>query len=205
MNLYNQVLFPRLLDRVMRGEAFSRYRRELLAGVTGEVLEIGFGTGLNLPHYPSGVERITTVDPNPGMNRLAQRRVGESAIALDQKVLSGEALPLADGHFDSVVSTWTLCSIPQVEQAIAEIRRVLRPGGKFFFIEHGLAQDDPGLQRWQNRINPIQNWIGDGCNLNRDMAALVQAAFPSTPVEQFYMEEVPKIGGYLYRGIATKD
>ena len=204
MKLYNQVLFPRLLDRVMQGEVFSRHRRELLSTVNGQVLEIGFGTGLNLPHYPSAVRQITTIDPNPGMNQLAQRRVSQSAIAVDQRMLGGEALPMAEASFDSVVSTWTLCSIPQVEQALTEIHRVLKPGGRFFFIEHGLAQDNPGLQRWQNRLNPLQNWIGDGCNLNRNMAALIRAAFPGAPVEQFYMEDVPKIGGYLYRGIATK-
>lgn len=204
MNIYHQFIFPRLLDRMMQGESFSIYRRSLLADVSGDVLEIGFGTGLNLAHYPSGVRQLTTVDPNPGMNRLSRPRLDATPIMVDQRLLSGEALPMAAESFDSVVSTWTLCSIPKVEQALDEIRRVLRPGGKFFFIEHGLAADDPTLQRWQNRVNPLQNWLGDGCNLNRDMAALVLRVFPQTEIDQFYMENLPKLGGYMYRGIARK-
>ncbi len=204
VNVYQQFVFPRLLDVAMQGELFSRYRRSLLADVSGDVLEIGFGTGLNLAHYPEAVQRIVTVDPNAGMNGLAQKRIEASGVTVDQRLLSGEALPMADQSFDSVVSTWTLCSIPKVEQALGEIQRVLRPGGRFFFIEHGLAADNPGLQRWQNRVNPIQNVLGDGCNLNRDMASLVRAVFPDTHVDQFYMERLPKFAGYMYRGIATK-
>jgi ubiquinone/menaquinone biosynthesis C-methylase UbiE len=204
VNVYQQFVFPRLLDRMMQGDPFSTYRRSLLADVSGDVLEIGFGTGLNLAHYPERVQRLTTVEPNAGMNSLARRRIEAGAIAVDQQLLSSEALPMAAECFDSVVSTWTLCSIAQVEQALSEIWRVLRPGGRFFFIEHGLAADDPTLQRWQHRINPLQNLIGDGCNLNRDMAALVRQVFPNTVVDQFYMENMPKIGGYMYRGVATK-
>ncbi len=204
MNVYQQFIFPRLLDRMMQGDPFSTYRRSLLADVSGDVLEIGFGTGLNLAHYPGRVQRLTTVDPNAGMNPLARRRIEAGAIAVDQQLLSSEALPMAAESFDSVVSTWTLCSIAQVEQALGEVWRVLRPGGRFFFIEHGLAADDPKLQRWQHRVNPLQNLLGDGCNLNRDMAALVRQMFPNTVVDQFYMENMPKIGGYMYRGVATK-
>ena len=120
----------------------AELRSELLADVGGEVLEIGFGTGLNLPHYPEHVRRITTVDPNPGMNKLARRRIAESGIAVDQRALGGEALPFEDETFDCVVSTWTLCSIPEVGRALGEVYRVLRPGGRFVFLEHGLS-DDP--------------------------------------------------------------
>ncbi len=204
MNLYTQFLFPRLIDRVMQGEPFEHYRRELLADVSGEVLEIGFGTGLNLACYPDRVQKITTVDPNVGMNTLARKRVEASAIAVDQRTLSGESLPMANASFDNVVSTWTLCSIPNVEQALQEIRRVLKPGGRFFFLEHGLAADDPQLQRWQHRLTPLQKVLGDGCHLDRDMGAIVRRVFPDVAIDQFYMEEVPQWGGYLYRGIAVK-
>jgi ubiquinone/menaquinone biosynthesis C-methylase UbiE len=125
----------------------AKLRSEALADVGGEVLEIGFGTGLNLGHYPEHVRRITTVDPNPGMGTLARRRVAESGIEVDRRVLSGEELPFEHESFDCVVSTWTLCSIPEVGRALAEVHRVLRPGGRFIFLEHGLSQA-PRVQKW---------------------------------------------------------
>ena len=144
MGLYSRVVFPRLCDWVMSDPRMAGLRSELLADVGGEVLEIGFGTGLNLPHYPEHVRRITTVDPNPGMNRLARRRIAEGGIDVDQRVLSGEALPFEDGTFDCVVSTWTLCSIPDAGRALGEVYRVLRPGGRFVFLEHGLSERSQG-------------------------------------------------------------
>ena len=203
MGWYSQFVLPRLLDRVMSGPALSRYRQALLAGVEGEILEIGFGTGLNLPYYPPQVRKITTIDVNEGMNAIAQRRIDAAAIAVDNRILSGENLPMADNTFDSVVSTWTLCSIAKVEQALAEIHRVLKPGGKFIFIEHGLS-DDPKIQVWQNRLTPLQKVIGDGCHLNRNIQALVEGQFEHVSLETFYGKDLPKIGGYLYKGVATK-
>src|SRR5439155_1455359 len=129
--------------------------RKLLAHAGGEVLELGFGTGLNLPHYPDRVRRITTVDPNVGMHRLAQNRVRHSGIAVDQRVLSGEKLPFGSATFDYAVSTFTLCSIPNVGQAVAEVYRVLKPGGRFLFLEHGLSPE-PGVRRWQRRLNRLE-------------------------------------------------
>jgi ubiquinone/menaquinone biosynthesis C-methylase UbiE len=203
MGFYSQVIFPRLLDWSMAGPDMAKYRQEVLAQVQGEVLEIGFGTGLNLPYYPKQIQKITTVDVNPGVNQLAQKRIQESSITVDNRVLNGEKLPMADGTFDSVVSTWTLCSIANVDQAIQEIYRVLKPGGRFFFIEHGLSED-PGVQIWQHRLNPIQKVIGDGCHLDRDIQTLVKKQFQDVKVEQFDMEHAPKTHGHLYQGIATK-
>ena len=203
MNLYARYLFPRLMDRMMGDENLSRYRRQLLADVSGEILEIGFGTGLNLPHYPAAVQKLTAIDANVGMNAIAQKRLDASPIAVNYRVLNGEKLPIADQTFDSVVSTWTLCSIAQVEQALQEVHRVLKPGGRFFFIEHGLS-DEPNVQVWQHRITPIQRVIADGCHLDRDIQALVQATFPTVIVKQFYADSLPKIGGYFYQGIASK-
>ncbi len=203
MGFYSRVIFPRLMDWSMAGPDMAKYRQEVLAQVQGEVLEIGFGTGLNLPYYPKRIRKITTVDPNPGVNQLAQKRIQESSMMVEHRVLSGEQLPMADNTFDSVVSTWTLCSIANVDQAIQEIYRVLKHGGRFFFIEHGLSED-PGVQIWQHRLNPIQKVIGDGCHLDRDIQTLIKKQFQDIEIEQFDMENAPKTLGHLYRGVATK-
>lgn len=187
----------------MSDEILAQYRQQLLAGVSGEILEIGFGTGLNLPHYPATVEHITTVDPNPGMKKLTQQRIEQSPIRVDHRVISGESLPMSDGSFDSVVCTWTLCSIPQVEKAIAEIYRLLKPGGKFFFIEHGLSPEAK-IEVWQHRLTPVQKVIADGCHLNRDIKQIVKAQFDQVKIEQFYSPKLPKILGYMYQGVAHK-
>jgi ubiquinone/menaquinone biosynthesis C-methylase UbiE len=204
MNIYSRLIFPTLIDRVMSGDDFASYRRELLAEATGSVLEIGFGTGLNLAYYPRDrVQKITTIDVNPGMNNLAQKRIAASPISVDYQVLNGEKLPMADATFDTVVSTWTLCSIKDVESAIAEIYRVLKPGGKFLFIEHGLS-NEPKIQTWQHRLTPIQKIIADGCHLDRKIKSLIADRFANLTVKEFYAPNKPKIGGYFYQGIATK-
>ena len=136
-----------------------RYRRELLAQARGEILEIGFGTGLNLPLYPPQVHKITAVDPNKGMLRRAQKRIQQAGIEVDQKVLDGERLPFADSMFDCVVSTWTLCSIERVDQSLREVYRVLKAGGQFLFLEHGLSPD-PSVQKWQRHLNWLQMHLG---------------------------------------------
>jgi ubiquinone/menaquinone biosynthesis C-methylase UbiE len=182
----------------------AKHRQQLLATVYGEVLEIGFGTGLNLPHYPAEVRRITTVDPNRGMHRLAQQRVRQSRIEVDQRVLSGERLPFEDDRFDSVVSTFTLCSIEFVDQAVGEVYRVLKPGGRFLLLEHGLSPER-NIQKWQRRLNWLQMRLANGCHLDRNMRELVAARpFASVEVEEFYLEKTPKTHGYLSRGVARK-
>jgi ubiquinone/menaquinone biosynthesis C-methylase UbiE len=202
MNIYRRVIFPRLLDLALSGEQEGQYRRQLLAHVQGAVLEIGFGTGLNLSFYPEHIQNITVVDPNPGMGSLARQRIASSSIAVDWQVADAQELPLPNQSFDSVVSTWTLCSILDLTKALREIQRVLRVGGKLFFLEHGLSED-PQVQRWQNRLNPIQKVIADGCNLNRDIAQLIRGAgFRFEQLEQFYMPNQPKFIGYTYQGIA---
>jgi ubiquinone/menaquinone biosynthesis C-methylase UbiE len=204
MGIYSRLVFPRLCEWMMRDARMSRLRHEALADVAGEVLEIGFGTGLNLPHYPEHVRRITAVDPNPGMNKLALGRIAISGIAVDQRRLGGEALPFGEGTFDCVVSTWTLCSIPEAGRVLSEIYRVLRPGGRFVFLEHGLS-DDPKVQKWQRRLNPIQRLVGDGCRLDLDVPALVVSEpFADIKVERFLMEDVPRTHRTMYRGVATR-
>ncbi len=203
MSFYSRNIFPYLLDWAMADANFAKYRQQVLADVTGDVLEIGFGTGLNLSYYPDSVIKLVAVDANPGVHRLAQKRLQATSMTVDHRVLNGENLPMADHSFDSVVSTWTLCSISQVEQALKEIYRVLKPGGRFFFIEHGLSRE-PEVQVWQNRLNPIQKVIGDGCHLNRNIRQLVEAQFETVDLKEFYAEKEPKFIGYLYQGTATK-
>ncbi len=203
MNLYSQLLFPRLMDIAMSGKSLAKHRQSLLANVSDNILEIGCGTGLNLAHYPSSVNQITTVDINPGMRKIAERRAMAAGIAIAHHTLSSEQLPMNDNTFDTVVSTWTLCSIPNVAQAIREIHRVLKPGGQFLLIEHGLS-DVPPVQVWQRRLTPIQKVVGDGCHFDRDIRQLVSQSFPNISIESFSEPSLPKIAGYFYKGIATK-
>jgi ubiquinone/menaquinone biosynthesis C-methylase UbiE len=191
------------MDWTMSDAELARCRCEILAEVSGEILEIGFGTGLNLSYYPTSVHHLTAIDTNPGMNAIAQKRLKTSEITVDYQVLNGERLPMADATFDSVVSTWTLCSISNVEQALQEIFRVLKPGGRFFFVEHGLS-NEPKIQTWQHRLTPIQKVIADGCHLDRDIAALVKQVFSHVEIEQFAVPNYPAIAGYFYQGTATK-
>ena len=204
MRFFSQVIVPRLCDFLLNKSLLVRHRRELLASANGDVLEIGFGTGLNLPYFPERVHKLTAVDPNPGMHRLAQKRIKQRGIEVDQHVLGGERLPFEDNRFDCAVSTFTLCSIEEVAQALREVYRVLKSGGKFLFLEHGLSPE-PRVQKWQRRLNWLQVRLANGCHLDRDMKALVAARpFASVEVEEFYLERTPRTHGYLYRGIATK-
>ena len=155
MGFYSQNILPYLLDWSLSDPNLAVHRQEILADVKGKVLEIGFGTALNLPHYPKHIETIITVDANPEMNKLAQKHIQSSDITVDCKILNGESLPMANNTFDSAVSSFTLCSIADVEQALAEVYRVMKPGGKFFFLEHGLSNESK-IQIWQNRLTPIQ-------------------------------------------------
>ncbi|MFQ4145268.1 class I SAM-dependent methyltransferase [Chlorogloeopsis sp. ULAP02] len=203
MGFYSQRILPYLLDWSLSDSSLAKYRQEVLAGVKGEVLEIGFGTGLNLSYYPEHIHKIITVDVNPGIHGLAQKRIQTSSITVDHKVLNGENLPMTDHTFDSVVSTWTLCSIENVEQALREIYRVLKPGGKFFFVDHGLSHE-PEVQVWQNRLTPLQKRIAGGCHFNRNIRQLIESQFDIVSLEEFYAEKTPKIMGYFYKGVATK-
>lgn len=204
MGLYSRLIFPRLLDVTMSGQELSGYRRALLQSVRGQVLEIGFGTGLNLPFYGDGVTALTAIDPNEGMFAIANSRIQSSGIDITLQTGRAESLPMAAAMFDAVVCTWTLCSIPNVDMALKEVYRVLKPGGKFFFIEHGLSSD-PGVGTWQRRITPLQRRIADGCHLDRPIASLIEAVFDDhVELQEFYATDLPKLIGYFYQGIATK-
>jgi len=203
MSFYSRHVFPYVLDWLMSQPAFTQAREELLADIAGDVLEIGFGTGLNLSYYPSSVKRLTTVDVNPGVHRLAEKRLEKSALPVRAALISSESLPMADASFDAVVSTWTLCSIPDVESALQEIRRVLKPGGRFYFVEHGLSPD-PKVAKWQHRLTPVQKIIADGCHLNRDHLDLIaRAGLTVIEKRQFQAEGLPAVGSFMTLGVAT--
>jgi ubiquinone/menaquinone biosynthesis C-methylase UbiE len=204
MGLYARHIFPRLCDWSMRNPRIERLRKEVLSGVDGEILEIGFGTGLNLEHYPEHVRRLTAVDPGVGMARIARRRIEKSDIDVDLHVQTAEELPFNNERFDCVVSTWTLCSIQDARRAVAEISRVLKPGGRFFYLEHGLGEE-PSVQRWQRRLTPLQKRLAGGCRLDVDIEALVRSgAFRDVQVQRFLLERTPRLGGSMYRGVAVR-
>lgn len=205
MGWWSRHVFPRLCHLSMRGEkVFGPLRREALADASGRVLEIGLGTGLNLPYYPPAVDSVDGVDPNPGMERIARRAVGEAAFPVELHLAGAERLPFADASFDTAVSTWTLCSVANVPAALAEIARVLRQGGRFLFLEHGRSHE-PRVARWQRRLTPLQRRVADGCHLDRDFERLVgESPLAVDRVDRFYAPDLPKLAGYLYRGMAVR-
>lgn len=204
MGFYSKVIFPRFYDCLINRPFWAKYRQEQLASVDGEILEIGVGTGLNLSYYPDYVKRITTVDPNPGMNKKLQRRIDETGFEVDRQVISSESLPFDEGAFDCVVSTITLCSIPDVKQAMSELYRVLKPGGRILFLEHGVSPDAK-VAKWQRRLNWCQRMFADGCTLTLEVPELLATQpFSTVEIDNFYMEYTPRTHGYMYRGVATK-
>ena len=176
MGLYSETICPWLLDKALGHPNIMRRRQALVGQAAGDVLEIGFGSGATLPFYdPAKVRSLTVVEPSDGMNRRAAAQLASSPVPITSVPGAGESLPFADAGFDTVVCCLTLCSVRDVGQVLAEVRRVLKPGGVFLFMEHVLS-DDPDRQRWQQRLNPVQRVVGVGCNLNRPTAMLVAAA-----------------------------
>lgn len=165
---YQKHIFPHLLNQVMQTPSLMDLRRELLLGVAGDVLEIGFGTGLNLPFY-QGVDTVYALEPNAAIFQLAQQRIDATPFIVEQITASAEQLPFANNQLQHVVSTWTLCSIPDLEQSLREIYRVLQPGGTFHVIEHVLNRQNLNVQRLQHLLTPLQKKVADGCHLNRDI------------------------------------
>jgi ubiquinone/menaquinone biosynthesis C-methylase UbiE len=204
MGLYSRVVFPALCDLAMRAPELERRRRELLAGAEGRVLEIGIGTGLNLRCYPAGVRRVTAVEPNPGMRRRLERRAEASGVALELHAVRGEALPFESGAFDVAVATWTLCSVRDPDGVLAELFRVLRPGGRMLFLEHG-ASPDPKVRRWQRRLAPVQRRIADGCRLDQDVGELLaRSPFGGYEGAAGYLDGVPRLLGFTVGGVAVR-
>src|SRR5262245_4403188 len=171
MGFYDDRVLPYIMNAAMSNKAITGERRRCLAPLAGEVLEIGFGAGHNLPFYPGAVTKVVGVDPSMTSARLARKRIEAAPFPVEFVGLSAEKLPVKDESVDTIVSTFTLCTIPDVAGALREMRRVLRSGGRLHFVEHGLS-DDPAVERWQTRLNGIQQTLCGGCNLNRPISRL---------------------------------
>ena len=203
MGFYADHVFPCLMELCLGTRKFQEQREQALASAHGNVLEIGFGTGLNLPHYPKTVTWLTAVDPATILRKTVAQRSAELSFPVELLHLSAEKLPFEDGRFDCAVSTLTLCTIPDAIAALREVRRVLKPGGTFVFLEHGRS-DDEKVAKWQDWLNPIQRIIACGCNLNRPIDVLIrQADLRLDLLDRFQMPGIPRIAGEMYRGIAT--
>jgi ubiquinone/menaquinone biosynthesis C-methylase UbiE len=203
MGFYGDQVLPRMTNILLANAEFRQARQRVASGLSGEVLEVGFGSGLNVPHYPTGVRRVLAVDPATVGRKLAAKRLSASPIRVEFVGLDGENLPLDSGSVDHVLITWTMCTIPGVAAALGEMHRVLRAGGRMHFVEHGRSPEAK-VARWQDRLNPLQQRWAGGCNLNRPIDRLVtDAGFEMTRLETFYVKG-PKPMGYMYEGMATK-
>lgn len=199
--LYERVVFPRLLDVGMR--PLERYRGGTLGRARGEVLEIGFGTGLNLAHYPPEVERLVAIDPMQALPRKVGARVEAAPFPVERHALAADgALPFDAGRFDCVTMTWTLCTIPDPVRALREMRRVARAGAPLLFVEHGRS-DDPRIARWQDRLDRLEQVVACGCHLTREIDALIRAGgFAIEELRRFDAPGLPRTHGHLYQGVA---
>jgi len=200
MSFYSERILPRLIQLSMNQEQFEPYRRRVTGGARGRVLEIGVGSGLNLPLYPSGT-KVVGLDPSPTLLSMARSVAGDRSPSIELIEGSAEFIPLPDHSMDTVVTTWTMCSIPDLRTALAEVRRVLKADGRLLFAEHGLSTD-ANVVRWQNRLTPIWKRVGGGCHLNRPIDALIAAAgFRITELNTGYMKG-PRPMTFMYQGEA---
>jgi SAM-dependent methyltransferase len=201
MGFYSKIVLPRLIDLAMRNAQLSSYRQKTVGAARGLVLEIGVGSGMNLPLYGSAVDRVCGIDPAPELLDRARERIAAARVPVSLIRASAEQLPFRDAAFDTLVMTWTLCSIPNPGAALNEMRRVMKPGGCLLFVEHGLSQE-PRIIRWQHRLTPCWRHIGGGCHLDRKMDDLIRAAgFRMDALETGYMKG-PKPWTFMYRGRA---
>lgn len=202
MGVYAKYVLPRIIDIAMRNEETTRLRAAWVPHARGEVLEIGIGSGLNLPFYSSNVHRVYGVDPSVELQRMARKRAMAGAIEVEFLSQSAEEqLPFANASIDTVVITWALCSIPNAPKALQQVKRVLKASGRLIFLEHGRAPD-PGIAVWQDRITPLWKHIGGGCHLNRKIDDLIMAAgFRITELKTCYLTG-PRPMTYTYQGVA---
>jgi ubiquinone/menaquinone biosynthesis C-methylase UbiE len=204
MGIYERYVLPRMIDLACGQEPIAKQRQKVVPQASGRVLEVGMGSGLNLPHYdPAKVEFVWGLEPSEGMRVRAQPRLAQAPFEVKWLDLPGEEIPLEDASADTVLLTYTLCTIADFRTALAQMRRVLKPGGKLLFSEHGAAPDT-GVRKWQDRINPIWKKLAGGCNINRDVpAALEQAGFKIHELDSLYLPKTPKIAAFQYWGYAT--
>jgi ubiquinone/menaquinone biosynthesis C-methylase UbiE len=202
MGLYGEHVLPRVVDVMCGLKNAEPLRRRVCAGLEGRVVELGFGSGHNAPFYPEAVERVAAIEPADLGWRLAEKRVRATRVPVERAGLDGQSLPFGDDSFDTALSTWTLCTIPDVAAALSEVRRVLKPGGALHFVEHGLAPDER-VRVWQHRLEPLQKRMFGGCHLTRPIVDLLTAAgFTITELDVFYEDSTPKIFGADSLGVA---
>jgi ubiquinone/menaquinone biosynthesis C-methylase UbiE len=202
MGFYEEQVVPRFTDLIMRRAELSPIRARVVASLGGDVLEVGFGSGLNVPYYPAAVNRVHAVDPATVGRKLAAERVAASSVPVEYVDLDGQALSLPSASIDHALTTWTLCSIPDVDRALSEIRRVLRPGGLFHFVEHGRSPDRT-VANWQDRLTPLQRRVAGGCHLNRPIDQLVRNSGLELVRLDNYYAKGPRAFGYMFEGVAA--
>ncbi|HJQ61792.1 MAG TPA: class I SAM-dependent methyltransferase [Burkholderiales bacterium] len=201
MGAYDKWILPRLTDLAMRNKEATRYRSQLVPLACGTVLEVGAGSGLNLPFYSSGVNRLFALEPSPELLRMARKKAEAVSFPVEFLGHSSEEIPVDDRSFDTIVTTWTLCTIPDPIKALSEMRRVLKPGGMLLFAEHGLAPE-AGVRAWQERLNPLWRKFTGGCNLNRKLDDLIRVAgFTIAHLETAYAKGLRPMS-YIYSGRA---
>jgi ubiquinone/menaquinone biosynthesis C-methylase UbiE len=204
VGIYGDQVLPRLQDKVMNRKGTRDVRTRVCAGLTGDVVEVGFGTGLNVRHYPPEVTRVFAVEPSRVCMQLAEVRIARSDVSVTLAGLTGEHLDLPSEEFDAVLSTWTLCTIPDLTAALQELRRVLKPGGAFHFVEHGHAPDTK-TARWQQRIEPLNKRLAGGCHLTRRIPEYIEnAGFRIEHLDTYYFDGEPKPFGYTFEGRAVR-
>jgi SAM-dependent methyltransferase len=203
MPFYKDHVYPHLVSALGNPKPIDDIRRRIVPWAQGSVLEIGVGPGVNFTHYdPARVSNVYALEPNPGMLRRAEEQQRQTEVKIEFLDLPGERIPLADASVDTVVSTFTLCTIPGVVEAIQGVLRVLKPGGKLIFFEHGLSPD-PAVQRWQKRSEPLFRWAFEGCHVTRDIPALIgKGGFDIEQIDAGYLSPFPKSGSYCWWGVA---
>ena len=195
MGIYGDRVLPRIIDVACGLKTVGPLRDRVCTGLEGEVVELGFGSGHNVPFYPATVTRVAAVEPADLGWKLAEKRLRQASVPVERSGLDGQSLPFADDSFDTALSTYSLCTIPDVAAALSEVRRVLKPGGTLHFLEHGLAPDER-VRRWQHRFEPVQKRVFGGCHLTRPVVDLLTTAgFTIGSLDQFYEDGSPKIMG----------